>query len=1045
MREGNVTLLSVNDWDVEMQKCFWGSMLALGLFCGVLHAQMTESPVYSENFENKDAFVSNGKTESGHYQGWSAEGTYDKAQGYALARILPADSFLSLQDFRWGGNPPGAAATTPEFGQCRFWKITFRFQWNPIPKAANKGPVTALMQALNKDGAAIGDFTFTGDMKDAFGPGKIAIAPGDWYKIILTYQYSDDVVDSEIECTSYGKSQTHAIAQGEKKRSSLLRLKSASPDPLSFVKFIGVNGWDFMGTLNIDDLQVSKLDGKPAIRQTQGAYVYQGDTYLAVFQSDGVVDLYGRDKGEKQFLGSVGGVKIQGDASTVGKDVLIKLKKGKATAGAEDRVDFEGIATTIAGEQTSWPVVEIVPESKENFVIATWTLMPGAIKIQYSTPLPQEEQNPEKNGDVILTLAPGVAQSGEIKPARWIRDIHNGVPSQVTRGMAAYFQGAGNSFSVANDKGFKSLIDGDAVHVYFRKTDLPWQKSTLRAAMSLTFGGQAAAAMNDAVALAADDRIALNVQCDQPFYLYDETRPIRLPVSVRNISDKRQRVDVSYVAYDYDGQKLAEGKTSGVVEPLGRYTTAIELLPKERGPVYLDVTADHSEGSDYQRICLGVMPEREFADADHSRFGISAYRGNVGPHTELRTEEQLLGMMKRIGVRWLRATGKPDLARSMGFGLWYHNNLPYSQAVADYFQGKENWLSDPAKREAFIASNIKTALANQAVTLEFTNEWNLDRGDNKAYRAEKYAKDWLPLLKKVRDEMAPNLRLAGGVVANADLPFLKKMHDCGAWDDFDVLAFHSSGVPKSSDLDGMYWSYLETLKNIRMAIRQFGVKELWMTEFYAPAAPNYMTSYTERSAAENLTLMCALAIAADVRCMMYYCFDDFDRQPEIARQGALPEPVLRENYFGLVRRDWTPKASLWAYENCAWIFDGAAYVGDVKLPVPALNGLLFKGKSGPFALLWSRQEGYANDLPFAPRGHHREPWVNQWSQSTPLMLKAGGGDVYAVDCLGRRRNLAPDQNGMVRIDLTGEPIFVFGVQLESVRGRFTTMFYPEIK
>lgn len=1026
-----------------MPHCVLRCLFALVFLCGTAIAQMTETSIFSEDFESKDTFVSNGTTESGQYKGWSAIGTYDKAQGYALARILPADSFLSLQDFRWGGNPTGAEATTPEFSGGRYWKIAFHFQWNPMPKKENKGPVTASIQVLNQGKNIIGDFTFTGDQNETYGPGKIALTPGDWYKIILTYQYSDGTVDSEIECLSYGKSESHAIQKGEKKRSSSLRLKESNPGVLSSVRFTGVNGWGFMGTLNIDALRVSKLEGNPAVRQTQGAYIFRGDKYLAVFQSDGNVDLYNRQKGEERFLCSIAGVKLQDGATTIGKDVRIKIKKGKATTGDNNRVDFDGIATVSTGEQSAWPVVEIESAQKDFVISAIWTLMPGAVKIQYHAPLLPDNSNPEKNGEVLFTLAPGMAVSEEIKPARWIRDAHNGVPSQLTRGMASYFKGESGAFAMANDKGLKSLIERNDAHIYFRKTDMPWQKSILRATMSLSFDGIPSVAMNEAVAIAADDRILLSVKSDHPFYLYDQVERIVFPVSARNLSDKRQRIDLTYIAYDYDGNKLVDGKQSAVVDPLGRYDAEIEITPKNFGPIYLDVMADHLYGSDYQRVSFGVMPAREFTDGVNSRFGISAYRGNVGPHTELRTEEQLLELMMRIGIRWLRATSNSELAQKMGFYQWYHNNLPSSAAVKDYFQGKENWLSDPAKREGFIESNIKTALAKKAVTLEFTNEWNLDRGDNKAYRAEKYVKDWLPLIKKVRDRMASDLRLAGGVVANADMPFLQKMYDGGSWNDFEILAFHSSGVPKSSDLDGMYWSYLETLKNIRVAIRKFGNKELWMTEFYAPAAPNYITSYDERSAAENLVLMCALAIAADVKGMMYYCFDDFDRQTEIAAHGTLPEPILRENYFGLVRRDWTPKASLWAYENSAWIFDGASFISDVRLPSSELNGLLFKGKLGEFALLWSRQEGYTNDVPFAPRGHHREPWQKQWTMQTSLTFKAKDRNVYLIDSIGRKSTLAPDKNGMVTISLTGEPVFLFGVVLEPVRGRFTTLFYPE--
>ena len=285
------------------------------------------------------------------------------------------------------------------------------------------------------------------------------------------------------------------------------------------------------------------------------------------------------------------------------------------------------------------------------------------------------------------------------------------------------------------------------------------------------------------------------------------------------------------------------------------------------------------------------------------------------------------------------------------------------------------------------------------------------------------------------------------MVANGDLPFLKKIYDLGAWGDFDQLVFHASGVPRSPDTDEeTYWSYLQTLKDIRKALRLFGKKELWMSEFYAPTAPNTSVSNNERVAAEDIVLMVGLAIAADVRGMMYYCLDDFDRQDHIVTPEEIGEPVQRENYFGLLRRDWTPKAGLWAYANCAWLFEGAKFLGDAELSGKT-EGLVFEGKRGRFALVWDRSEGYLRHESPVPCPFHREPWEKFWTHEADLRLrvKKQSPGLMLVDCVGRKTELKATSNREATVKASGEPVFIFGAEWKINRGKYSKLFYPEDK
>jgi len=328
---------------------------------------------------------------------------------------------------------------------------------------------------------------------------------------------------------------------------------------------------------------------------------------------------------------------------------------------------------------------------------------------------------------------------------------------------------------------------------------------------------------------------------------------------------------------------------------------------------------------------------------------------------------------------------------------------------------------------------------------EFSNEWNLYGGEEKGGRAEKYVKDWLTILKPLRDKMAPNVKLTGLTIANGDLVYMEKVYRAGGWDKFDALAFHAAGVPRSVDFDdgNTYWSYLATLRRVREAMKKYGEKELWMTEMYTPSAPNSSCSNNERVSAEDTALSIALAVAADVRGFLYYCMDDYDIWEEIKTAKDVGEPSEREQYFGLIRRDWNPKAGLWAYQTAAYYFDGAKFLGDAQLPDKETFGLLFKGRNGSVAMLWSRKEGYQLHEPPVRANTHRPPWEDSWTERTAVRIPSAGGDVVIVDCVGRAKHLKPDATGTVKIELTGAPVYVLGGKFTAVRGKFASALAPK--
>jgi hypothetical protein len=757
--------------------------------------------------------------------------------------------------------------------------------------------------------------------------------------------------------------------------------------------------------------------------------------YSLVFRVNGTVDIY---DGREKYLGTAG----QFDCSELGlqTESLARINTGPGLVSNKDIVEIEHVATARSDQKEPWPTVRVEYLLKKGQVTAVWEMMPEMVRVRYEITPPEGIAVRETKATAGFQMTETKEPIEQIKPARWLRHPHGGVPYQVTAGMADRYDIGGSRLIIANDQGFDQLISKGKIHIQIRDIPRPWLKNLLQGSLVFSFS-RSPAALPLAVAAAGQATLMLSVESPQPFYLWDSPADsISVKAWTANLFHRSQQVDVRHTARDFDGKILADRSQSVTLDPLKPQAFEIKITPSSFGPIYLEVTARHNSATEFQWLSLGALPKREFLDGKGSRFGISGYAWDTGSHTEARTESQILELMNRIGTRWLLRCENRELAHRMGFFTLLHNQ-PYS-VLDKYFRGQSTWANDSTKREAWLRGNLERAVQEKDSWFNFSNEWNLRDGEMKGVLAERYVNDWLRPLHQLRDRIAPQMKLTGCVVAGGDLVFLEKVYRAGGWELFDGLNFHASGVPKSPDYDDPndYWTYLGTLRRIHEGIRKFGKKELWMTELYAPTAPNNSCSTNERQAAERIALMYGLAVAADVRCAMLWRLDDNERRERIYTAGEVGEPSEREYYFGLIRRDYTPKAGLWAYQTASYMFDGARFLGDIDMPADDLHGMLFEGREGRFAMLWSRREGYVTSGYSNPRYTHRPPWEDAWTVRTPIPVKAAGREVMVIDAIGRQRTLIPGPQGNVNIELTGAPVYVLGGEYKPVKGRLAVMF-----
>ncbi len=1002
---------------MEMIKNAMGLLLLL--FCLVFSA--AGEVVFSENFSDSSA-AGNWKLSSERH-----------GENYSHAGF--GKGVLMLQDFDYRDSP--AVAESPEFAVGKAWKIEFDFYFTPPVWGKQNQPYSVVMQLLDKDGVVVADLSVQYKRLVPGGtfPGALPVKDNSWYRLSVTSGYGDGLYDLAITDSASGECRT----AGE------LPLKSAGAP--ARIRFSVVPGWDTCGVLQIANLAVSDL-GVPAKRIRPVIGQLENELLRLRFHANGGTGIEFRNsvKEEWAHLGILKAPELPDAPASPDHFQAIKLKDDNPVL---PDIDFEMIptATDVVGTDNKVLGVAAVDKEGKQLYLMQWTLFPKSVRLRVYPSWQVEGKWEENLGAMHFIPAPDMKETRRFSPERSLLHPLGGVPRDVRRGQAIEFGNGKNHATFAcngESPSYWSFWRDKKLRFEIRKCHLPWAPVFYSGVLALSVQDHEDSRWREAIARAGDERLLMDVTSADPFFVRKDPGTYELTAHVVNFFRKPQRVHFRYTAHDFDGRVLKKETLSRILQPEEEHAFPVSVELKQTGPVFFDIYAMSEFAGDYRRICGGVLPEYDFKAGRESRIGIVGWRGSAGEVTEPRTPELLFRMMRRIGVSTIRQSHPYEhIAQKYGLRTWYHNNIGDSASLEAYVKGARNWLSDPKALSRWMLGNLKLTHDTGSEVFEFSNEWNLYGGEQKAVRAKAYA-DFAKVLRKTRDQYYPDIKLTGLTVCNGDMPYMQKVYEQGAWDDFDYLAFHATGVTRSPETDDSYWSYIRTLRAVREAARRFGDKPLYLTEFYSPTAPNMLITNNERIAATDIGIQVGLAVAADVKNIMYYTFNDLET-------GALIHPdnnisLQRECHFGLFHRNWMPKLPLWAWQTAARFFDPGKFLGDLQFDDPDARGLLFdRGPNGKFALLWSRKDGLRKQEAPIQQGFHLQPWIPA-DLNAPLELTVDAMNrqcVWVTDAVGRTRRVAANSDGKVVLPLTEAPLYVEGARLIPTKGPVYRMLSPD--
>ncbi len=516
---------------------------------------------------------------------------------------------------------------------------------------------------------------------------------------------------------------------------------------------------------------------------------------------------------------------------------------------------------------------------------------------------------------------------------------------------------------------------------------------------------------------------------EKPFNIFDAGAP-SATLTVRPIVSGRRTLRVT--ARDFDGNVVLD-ETREMAFERGKPVTLPWTLPAfagGRGIYFLEASILNGETEDcFTRTSVAGLPPHTFRHRDTSIAAMAAY-----PATK-----EAYRLMERLGVAIVRYGDNH-------FFTTNYNITAYRAVHAP------NYVFNPtnAKHLAHLEKDIIAPLKRDGNPyLEFGNEvgWKKSAAERKRLVAC-YASWVEAIVRRLKEEKLDVKLITFGLQPDYTAAMMEDLKAAGVFDKMTGLTLHPGRGYYTADNTHGGWVYRGIIQRARRKFDAMGFsdKEIHMTECYASTHPNDGWKDSYRQATENTLLNLVIAAAEPrVKTMMFYKLhqglsSDPHGYPWAAANGITT--VNSEYDYGLLMRDDSPKPSLLAYAAACEQLDGATFRRELPIPKggPTLRALEFATPRGSMAVLFDRSESGNYHYLWrmrCPRGvpkglnlyRHLEAWERHWRKRVKHTFRTTAKEVTVYDVIGRKRTIPADENGTVTLELDGEPVMAYGLNL----------------
>jgi hypothetical protein len=365
-------------------------------------------------------------------------------------------------------------------------------------------------------------------------------------------------------------------------------------------------------------------------------------------------------------------------------------------------------------------------------------------------------------------------------------------------------------------------------------------------------------------------------------------------------------------------------------------------------------------------------------------------------HAARTRETEEYKLLEQMEVKWVlntfywnRIEREKDIFNFLDYDLYVNDAKRQGKKIiavlgysVDYLfpKGKSKRYISPENMPLFLRFVEETVrrYKGQVDVWSIWNEPNLNfwkGSDSEFYELTRLA------AKKIRDT-DPDAYIIGGVFWRSPAEFIKKMHNSGALEGLNALAFHPYAVNPTGSMK-IYDNFIKTLSEINYS------GPVWVTEIGYPTGGWYPTRVSKNKFPIYIVKTIAGTAARGARVLLWYeMFDSLN---------AGEKSIDSEDHFGLLHKDFIRKAGSWAYELCAHFLPGSRYVPELpqreNIPSNIVSFCFLDGTSGNNTLiLWNDNKNTQKiELQLAPLDHPALLHDISTGQNIPLPVNAALG------------------------------------------------------
>lgn len=515
-------------------------------------------------------------------------------------------------------------------------------------------------------------------------------------------------------------------------------------------------------------------------------------------------------------------------------------------------------------------------------------------------------------------------------------------------------------------------------------------------------------------------------------------KKVVLNINVYNIWDSDIKYSVKYNIMGYDGKCIDSAVFYGdTLQSGGMANRNLELDLPKYGMYYLNLYVATKNGEYRECYPFCTIEDFEFKHRKENRLGICATH-----HDSVGQGDSTISLCNKMGLSVVRLGSTPK-------GQEFVDKLRENDI--DFVSGVQwSHYITPENRER-VQNSMRDVLTKYPdskyvlIANEVDSKTKANYGKAKEFLDNHFVPYSFEPLREVVENEFPEMKkkIIWQSNCHGTVEWLEAFKECGIWDESEFIDIHTYSSPSGPDkvfTNSLYSMHANTFSNEyamerwKRVTKRYGEKRMIVGEtgYPTPAACSNTREIDIRTGADFNVRIAMFLFEVGCEDIIYYCI--YDRTGYFIGSSAWNElyfgACYNYDYYSVfMPKPWAP-----AFANLTRRMDGFKKVSYFdkyeENEFGTLRAFKVEKEDCEFAVMWSNiylppnstVEGRVNKVERIPA----PAWESRWLETETREFDAVGDTVKVVDIMGNE-TVIKAENGKVKIELSGSPIYVYGI------------------